>query len=102
MTHVITRPRPEVLTVDFNGKRYEVTLTENGAHAPSNLAEYMIQRGLVARGHEPDPGPQWEKHSKGWGDRIDPFARFVKEIPKSDIDENATPAAVAAILAKRK
>ena len=31
MTHIITRPRPETLTVDFNGKRFEIRLDENGA-----------------------------------------------------------------------
>jgi hypothetical protein len=105
--HIITHPRQEIITVDFNGKRFHVTMTDDGAYVPNDLGEYMWRRGLVAKGYNPDPKPRWQLLPNGdggtmWGDRIDPFARYVKEIPKSDVDETATPEAVAAILERKR
>jgi hypothetical protein len=100
--HIITRPRPEKITVDFNGKRFEVTMTDDGAFVPNDLGEYMWRRGLVGWDRNtPDPPLQWETHGDAWGDRIDPFAPYVKEIPKSDVDEPEQPEAVAAILGRK-
>jgi hypothetical protein len=101
MTHIVTRPREEVIVVDFGGKRFSVTMGPDGAFVPDALAQHMMQKGLVGRGFNPDPKPQWEMHGRMHGDLIDKFARYVKEIPKSDQDEHATPEAVAAILASK-
>jgi hypothetical protein len=102
MTHIVTRPREEIIRVDFQGKTFEVRMGPDGAFVPEALAQYMMQRGLVGRGFDPDPKPRWEMHGNTHGDLIDKFARYVKEIPRSDVDEHATPEAVAAILLGRK
>ena len=99
--HIVTRPRPEILTVKFNGKVFEVTMDNDGAYVPSDLGEYMCQRGLVGCGHNPDPGPQWVMHGNVHGEPIPRFAQWCKEIPESDVDEAATPEAVAAILERK-
>jgi hypothetical protein len=99
--HIVTRPRPEKLIVDFNNRRFEVTLTDDGAFVPNDLGEHMWRTGLVGKGSNPDPPLQWETLGRGWGDRIDPFKPYVKEIPKSDQVEPATPEAVAAILGQK-
>ena len=103
--HIVTRPREEVITVKFKCKTYEVHMGSDGAFVPNDLGEHMWMSGLVVKGHNPDPKPQWQNVGTAanpvWGDRIDPFARYVKEIP-SDVDDCATPAAVAAILEDRK
>jgi hypothetical protein len=99
--HVVTKPRPEVLTVTFQGKVYEVTMTENGAHVPPNLGEHMLATGLVARGHEPDLKPQWEMRNGAWGDAIPMYQNWVREVPRSDVDETAAPEAVAKILEQK-
>jgi hypothetical protein len=53
--HIITKPRPEVLTVDFHGKRFAVTMTDDGAFVPNDLGEYMWRKGVSiprqSRGH---------------------------------------------------
>jgi hypothetical protein len=59
--HIVTRPRPEIITVDFNGKRFEVRMDGDGAFVPEDLGQHMVQRGLVGKGHHQDPAPQWEK-----------------------------------------
>jgi len=101
MTHIVTRPRPEVLTVDFNGHRFEVTMDGEGAFVPADLGEYMVTRGLVGRGSNPDPKPSWERAGDGHGALIPRFGRWCKQLPPSDVDDNATPAAIAAILERK-
>jgi hypothetical protein len=63
---------------------------------------HMVSLGLVAAGHLNDPKPQWEVlPGGGHGEPIDKYARYIKEIPANDIDEAATPEAVAAILGRK-
>jgi hypothetical protein len=99
--HIVTRPREEIITVKFQGKVFEVRMGGDGAYVPANLGEYMVAKGLVSKGHHNDPPPQWVDNNGSWGDRIDPYASHVKEVPLSDVDETATPAAVAAILGRK-
>jgi len=99
--HIVTRPRPEVLTVKFKDKTYQATMDGNGAFVPEDLGNFMVATGLVGKGHDPDPGPQWEKVGNGWGAAIPRYQHWCKEIPRSDVDETATPEAVAAILERR-
>lgn len=100
--HIITRPRPETLTVEFNGKVFEVRMDGDGAYVPHDLGAYMVEKGLVGRGYNPDPKPRWEKRGDAHGDLIPMFQQWCKEIPKSDVDESVTPEAVANILERGK
>jgi hypothetical protein len=99
--HIVTRPRPEVLTVEFKDHTYQVTMDSDGAFVPADLGEYMVAKGLVGKGCNPDPKPQWEMQGDAYGELIPRFARWVREVPPSDIDDTATPAAVAAILERK-
>ncbi len=98
--HIMLRPRHEVLTVKFNNKYFEITL-DGEAWVPNDLGEYMCQRGLVMKGDTKDPGPQWEMNGNTHGDLKPKFAQWVREVPKSDVDETTTPEAVAAILERK-
>lgn len=100
--HIVTRPRSEVLTVKFKDKTYQVSMGGDGAFVPEDLGQYMVARGLVGKGPNPDPKQQWEKIGSGWGDAIDKFAPYVREVPPSDVDEDATPEIIAMILGKGK
>lgn len=100
--HLVCRPREETIRVEFRGKVFEVRMGGEGAFVPEDLGQYMVARGLVGRGHSPDPKPQWEKVGSGWGDAIDKFAPYVREVPPSDVDEDATPEVIAMILGKGK
>ena len=101
--HIVTRPREEIITVKFNSRVFEVRMTSDGAFVPEDLGAHMVARGLVAKGQNPDPRPRWEALPGGaHGDLIPPYQPWVKEVPKSDVDETATPEAVARILEKGK
>lgn len=100
--HIVTRPREETIRVEFNGKIYAVRMDGDGAFVPDDLGWFMCQRGLVGRGYRDDPKPQWEKVGKyGHGDLIPKYQHWCKEIPRSDVDDTATPEAVAAILQRK-
>jgi hypothetical protein len=102
--HVVTFPREETITVKFQGKVFEVRMGSDGAFIPEPLALHMCALGLVGRGDKPDPRPEWETlPGGGHGDLIEKYSRYVREIPKSDLDEAAAqPKAIAAILRKGK
>lgn len=90
--YIVTRPRPEVLTIKFKDRTYQVTMDSDGAFVPADLGEYMCQRGLVGRGYNPDPKPQWERvPGGGHGALIPMFDPWCKEItPQSDLKENTS------------
>src|SRR5258708_2882327 len=87
--HVILKPRPEVITVEFKGKVYEVALDGGGAFVPRDLGAYMVAQDLVRRGTEPDPRPRWERIGDAHGKPLDPYEPYVKEIarPPATVDE---------------
>jgi hypothetical protein len=83
--HIVSRPRLEIITVEFKDRVWEVRL-EGDAYVPQDLGEYMCQRGLVDRSTTPNPKPQWEMHGGVHGAAINPFARYVKDV--TPIPEN--------------
>jgi hypothetical protein len=90
--HIITRPRPETIRVEFQNKTFEVSMTSDGAFVPDNLGQHMIALGLVGAGHLPNPKPEFEKTaSGGWGALIPMFSRYVREIPKAQPQERKQP-----------
>jgi hypothetical protein len=99
--HIVTRPREETITVDFNGKRYEVHMGSDGAYIPNDLGAYMVAKGLVGPGFNSDPKPRWAMDGTVHGDLMPMFAQWCKEIPASDIDDATTPEAVAKILERK-
>jgi hypothetical protein len=90
--HIITRPRPEVLTVKFKDKTYEVRMDGDGAFVPADLGEYMVAKGLVGKGYHDDPKPSWAVNSDGsHGALIPRFSQWCKEIASQPTEGKATP-----------
>jgi hypothetical protein len=80
--HIVTRPRPEILTVKFGDKYFEVNMNDGDAYVPEDLGQFMISKGLVAKGYRDDPKPSWVLNVDGsHGDLIPRYAHWVKEIP---------------------
>jgi hypothetical protein len=67
--HIVSRPRSEVLTVKFNNKYFEVRL-DGEAYVPDDLGQFMVAKGLVMQGPNPNPKPRWEMNGKAHGDLL--------------------------------
>jgi hypothetical protein len=85
--HIVAKPRDESLTIKLDdGRIYRVTIRDGAAHVPDHVGRFIIERGYVAQGSEPNPRPQWERIAGGGhGALIPMFSRWCEEIsPQSE------------------
>jgi hypothetical protein len=82
--HIVPKPRPEVLTVKFRDKYFEVNMNDGDAFVPEDLGQFMISKGLVVKGHQDDPKPSWVQNRDGsHGELIPRFSHWVREFKET-------------------